>query len=568
MKNRVRHPRHRSGLRARLHLEQLETRIVPYTTVGGSWIYPQLITISFEPDGTDLGGVSSNLFATLNAHRGWTTATWQNQILKAAQVWAQQTNVNFAVVSDNGTGIGGGLFQQGDPGMGDIRIGGFNFGSSDLAGADYPQPINNYSIAGDIAFNTGVGWNIGSTYDLYTVAMHEFGHALGMGESTVNAVMQGAYFGTRSGLTSDDIAGIRSIYSSGNARSYDSYYSANPPNNSFATAANVNSLVTSLTGVVSGLDITTTSESEYFTFNVPLLSQSSFTVSVQSKGLSMLAPKMTVYNSSQTALATVSGLGQYGTTISYTVTGASVGQQYYVKVSGADTSAFGTGAYALTLNFGTGLPPIVLGPNTQVLDGFPINSGGGDPERAADSASETASSTPARATATVLVISSAASVSAQPPAIVALPALPVSSSVTTAAPPSTAAPAHAAATIESGSSQADTQPGFDGFDESMPPVSDADSVSTLPLAPAGNDVVVATTDKASWRDASTAAFAADNAAPAKSGAATSPQPVETGSPTDQASMAACLVVMLGSYWYKAPEPSSQLKRRPTRIRRG
>src|SRR5947209_4599696 len=166
MKKSVRHPRHcSSGLRARLHLEQLETRIVPYTTVGGSWIHPQLVTISFEPDGTDLGGVSSNLFATLNAHRGWTTATWQNQILKAAQVWAQQTNVNFAVVSDNGTGIGGGLFQQGDPGMGDIRIGGFNFGTSDLAGADYPQPINNYSIAGDIAFNTGVGWNIGSTYD-------------------------------------------------------------------------------------------------------------------------------------------------------------------------------------------------------------------------------------------------------------------------------------------------------------------------------------------------------------------------------------------------------------------
>src|SRR5207302_7221730 len=185
-----------------------------------------------------------------------------------------------------------------------IRIGGFNFGTSDLAGADYPQPINNYSIAGDIAFNTGVGWNIGSTYDLFTVAMHEFGHTLGMGHSTAFAAMQAAYLGTRSGVTSDDIAGIRSIYSNGNARSYDSYHSASPPNNSLANAANVNSLVTSLTGVVSGLDITTTSESEYFTFNVPLLSQSSFTVSVQSKGLSMLAPTMTVYNSSQTAIAT------------------------------------------------------------------------------------------------------------------------------------------------------------------------------------------------------------------------------------------------------------------------
>src|SRR5437667_7344975 len=103
----LRHPRHASSrLRARLTLEMLETRLVPYSVSGGAWTNPHLITISFVPDGTDQGGVSSNLFASLNAHPGWTTATWQNQILKAAQVWAQQTNINFAVVSDNGTGIG------------------------------------------------------------------------------------------------------------------------------------------------------------------------------------------------------------------------------------------------------------------------------------------------------------------------------------------------------------------------------------------------------------------------------------------------------------------------------
>jgi hypothetical protein len=53
------------------------------------------------PDGTNLGGVTSNLFSAFNARFG-SAAAWQNQILKAAQVWAQQTNLNFAVVSDNG----------------------------------------------------------------------------------------------------------------------------------------------------------------------------------------------------------------------------------------------------------------------------------------------------------------------------------------------------------------------------------------------------------------------------------------------------------------------------------
>ena len=135
----IRHaPHSRPSPRASLGLEALESRIVPYSLSGDAWPAPKLITLSFVPDGTDLGGVSSNLFAAFNAHRGWTTSTWEYQILKAAQQWAAQTNINFAVISDNGVGIGGGLYQQGDPGMGDIRIGGFNFGYSDLAAADMP----------------------------------------------------------------------------------------------------------------------------------------------------------------------------------------------------------------------------------------------------------------------------------------------------------------------------------------------------------------------------------------------------------------------------------------------
>ncbi len=127
--------------RAFPRIEQLESRVVPYTTSGNAWPVPQLITLSFQPDGTNLGGVTSNLMATFNAK--WSTSTWENVILKAAQVWAQQTNINFRLISDSGADTGSGAYQQGDPTMGDIRIGGTNFNDSSLAGADMPPPVNN-----------------------------------------------------------------------------------------------------------------------------------------------------------------------------------------------------------------------------------------------------------------------------------------------------------------------------------------------------------------------------------------------------------------------------------------
>src|SRR5262249_40039324 len=120
-------------------VEALESRLNPYSISGNSWAHPELITLSFMPDGTDLGRVSSNLFATFNAR--WSTSVWQKEIIRAAQVWAQQTGINFDVVFDNGVGQGAGAYQQGDPNVGDIRIGGYNFGNSNLAAAYQPPPI-------------------------------------------------------------------------------------------------------------------------------------------------------------------------------------------------------------------------------------------------------------------------------------------------------------------------------------------------------------------------------------------------------------------------------------------
>ncbi|HLJ98211.1 MAG TPA: DUF4214 domain-containing protein [Gemmataceae bacterium] len=356
-----------------LQLEALETRLVPYSISGDAWPSPQLITLSFMPDGTNMGGVQSNLFATFNAKFG-TPSVWQNQFLKAAQVWAQQTNINFAVVPDSGADVGSGNYQQGDPSMGDIRIGAFNFGSSTLAMAYMPPPADNYSLAGDIAFDSGQVFNINQTFDLFTVAAHEIGHSLGLYESSLtSAVMYQTYLSKFTALGSDDISGIRSIY--GGARSYDAFGGTN---NSLANATNLTGLIDSNSTVLeTGLDITNTSQKEYFTITAPATTTGTMTVSVQSSGLSLLSPSLTVYNSSQTQVGYVSGAGQYGTTLTLNITGVTPGQQFYVKVGGADTTAFSTGHYALTFAFAGIAPQPVPLPNTQVLNGSPISGSGG-----------------------------------------------------------------------------------------------------------------------------------------------------------------------------------------------
>ncbi len=383
--------------------ETLEQRVLLYATSGNAWPNSELVTISFMPDGTDLGGVASNLQSTLTTRFG-SAAAWQNQILKAAQFWAQQTNINFSVVSDNGDAAGSGNFQQGDPGFGDIRIGGFNFGSPALAQAYLPPPINNYSIAGDIQFNTGVTFNVGSTYDLFTVAMHEFGHALGMYHSTSSvATMYPSYNGVDTALNADDISGIQSVYSAGAARTAD----AREANNSTATAKTVSIDATTKTAVVNSLDLTTSTDLDFFKFVIPAGSSTTLKATVVSQGLSLMNPKIEILNSSGVVKATATAASTaYGTTITATFNGISAGQTYYAKASSVNSiGAFKTGEYALVLNMGTGADPAVTYPNTQLANGDPLSSGGGvaiaiSSETLANAASSTIQQTSDHAVAT------------------------------------------------------------------------------------------------------------------------------------------------------------------------
>ena len=214
---------------SRPEAEALEGRILLYSTLG-QWTYSSRITYSFMPDGTSVGGVPSALFQTMNAV--CPTATWQNQIEQAATIWEANANLNLALVPDGGEPVGTNGDQQDDPRFGDIRIGAVPLPSGVLAETFLPPPTNGGTLAGDILFNSTVQWQVGTGYDIATVAAHEFGHALGLGESTTSsAVMYGTYNGIKTALVSDDISGIQSLYT---APQYDQFNTGGHHNSSAA----------------------------------------------------------------------------------------------------------------------------------------------------------------------------------------------------------------------------------------------------------------------------------------------------------------------------------------------
>jgi hypothetical protein len=358
-------------------LEKLEHRLLLYATSGGQWAYGSRITYSLVPDGTSIGGVSSILFQTLNAK--FATATWESQIQRAAAAWEAVANINIAQVSDDGEAIAVNGNQQDSPNFGDIRLGGMSQTSGQLGFTYALPPFNGGTLAGDMFFNTDTSWQVnGTNYDLETVALHEFGHALGLAHSPLmtSAVMYAFYNNSKQSLTADDISGIQSIYGSPAPDAFDS-----PTNNNTYQNA---SLITSSIGqnnqlAIPSLSIKGTYNPDWFFITAPLTTTSTMAVSVQSANLSSLSPGVYVYDSALHFLGKTVVPNSYGATATYSVTNVLAGNSYYIKVVGADSGPSGQGGFGLLVNFSSQSQSPIPPPNTVVTQ-QPDHGGGGSPD--------------------------------------------------------------------------------------------------------------------------------------------------------------------------------------------
>ncbi len=363
---------------ARPLVDGLEDRLLLYAATGGAWPHPVLVTYSFVPDGTDIANYGSNLFQAFNAK--WSTATWQGVFQEAAAIWEQVANVNLVQVADSGQPSGGGPDEQGDPNMGDIRIGGLPssvMGTGTLGYTLLPPPINGSSAAGDIIMNTSQAWQINSNYDLLTVAIHEFGHALGLGESAVQAaVMYGTYTGIKQSLAGDDVAGIDSIYGARQADPYMAYFGNSSP----GSAADITPFMNSQGQFNYGsFDIQNPNQAEWFKVTVPASSTGSMAITMQAGGLSLLSPAVALYSPSLVFLGYAGTFNVSSNTATLKVNGVAPGQVYYIQTFGYGYAWNSDGNYGLQVNFSSRSLPPIASPVTTTL-AQPSQGGGGQYE--------------------------------------------------------------------------------------------------------------------------------------------------------------------------------------------
>ncbi len=146
---------------------------------GLAWASHPELTISFAPDGTDVAGQSSSLFAEMSTLEG---QPWQQTILSAFEAWANFIVMDVLEVPDSGDRFGISGPVQGDPRFGDVRIAAVEL-STDVIAISVPHDeLMSGTWTGDVLINTNARFS--NLDELYSVMLHEAGHVFGLEHST------------------------------------------------------------------------------------------------------------------------------------------------------------------------------------------------------------------------------------------------------------------------------------------------------------------------------------------------------------------------------------------------
>ncbi len=349
--------------RTRLTLQPLGERITPVVW-NTPWADAGNITLSFAPDGTDIGGEPSGLDDELAGP----DEVWQGEILRAFQAWESQAGISIGLVADDGGAFGSAGPLQGDIRRGDIRIGARPLGDTELA---ITTPFDLHGgWGGEIILNTDKAFNLGGAggaYDLFTVMLQEAGHAFGLPNSeSPSSAMYTTYQGVRDEPSAGDIADIRGLYG---VRSADSLERAT---GNFTTTTATKLLFLKKLKDVAGKDGTNaaaryvaagdlTTPTDVDMYRVQTKKGAGFTVSLRTSGLSLLTAKVTVLDAAGTVVGTATASDPTNGDLTVQLNQAKKGGTYYVRVEKAG-DAFAVGRYRLAVGAGSAAEEAVHDP--------------------------------------------------------------------------------------------------------------------------------------------------------------------------------------------------------------
>lgn len=307
----------------------------------GSWFSPSRLSISFAPDGTTVGRSTSKLYETFAGMLS--AAELEQTIISAFETWARLSNINVGVMADSGDPFGTGGPSQGDLRFGDIRVGAVPMAGDVYAVAVPHNEMLSGTWAGDILFNSEA--KFADADAIYTVALHEAGHVLGLGHSD-NPLSVMHPTAQNSTLHSTDVLAIQDLYG---VRALDQYDQGNDRNDTMADAVRIRN-----TGSVDGRiplvvfgDIEGAADVDYFYLRPQSEYTGSVTFRVVSDSISTLNPTMQLFDENGTLLGQASGSGHLGNDLSLTLPSVDPTLDYFVQLSATGGQPHDIGSYAL-----------------------------------------------------------------------------------------------------------------------------------------------------------------------------------------------------------------------------